>query len=99
MFLTIFSYPEKERIMIKKILKIFKRRDYVSLKQRKLSESDLKRELEDTELETTNQYMSYRRKNFEIQVLIEILEESDVTYSESEINSIFLLIEGEPQKK
>ncbi|GAA4276280.1 hypothetical protein GCM10022259_10040 [Aquimarina mytili] len=84
--------------MIKRLLKIFKRRKYVSDKQRKLVETDLKKELEENEKETTNQYKEYKRKNKEIQIFREILEENETLYTESEMNSLFHLIVGEIQK-
>ncbi|MBL0684323.1 hypothetical protein [Aquimarina mytili] len=88
----------KESVMIKRLLKIFKRRKYVSDKQRKLVETDLKKELEENEKETTNQYKEYKRKNKEIQIFREILEENETLYTESEMNSLFHLIVGEIQK-
>ncbi len=84
--------------MIKKILKIFKKRQYITREQRKLAESDLKKELDDIEKKATHQYKRYRRKNVEIQILREVLEESDALYTESEINSLFRIIIGETQK-
>ena len=83
--------------MIKKILKIFNRRQYLTDEQRKLVESDLKKELDDFEKKTNNEYEKYRRKNREVRLLREILEESNNYYTESEINSLFQHIKKEVQ--
>ncbi|WP_103867585.1 hypothetical protein [Aquimarina sp. I32.4] len=84
--------------MIKKIITLFKRRQYLNNEQKKLFESDLKKELEKVEKKVTNQYKKYKRKNMEIRVLREILEESEDHYTESEINSLYHIIINETQK-
>ncbi len=84
--------------MIKKLLEIFRRRRYVKKVQRDITESDLKKELDEVEKNATNKYKEYKRRNMEIQILREVLEESDKLYSESEINSLFNSIMVETQK-
>ncbi len=84
--------------MVKKLLEIFKKRQYVTEKQRKIVESDLKKELEEAEKKATYQYREYKRKNMEIQVFREILEESNHLYTESEINLLYHSILQETQK-
>ncbi|WP_271765961.1 hypothetical protein [Aquimarina algiphila] len=86
------------RVMIKKLLEIFRRRRYVKKVQRDITESDLKKELDEVEKNATNKYKEYKRRNMEIQILREVLEESDKLYSESEINSLFNSIMVETQK-
>ena len=84
--------------MIKKILNIFKKRQYTSVEQRKIIESDLKKELDDREKKASYKCHKYRRKTLEIQILRELLEEDDRLYTETEINALFKSIAIEAQK-
>ncbi|WP_438712686.1 hypothetical protein ACSTS3_10740 [Aquimarina muelleri] len=84
--------------MIKRLLEIFKRRQYVTERQKKIVQSDLKKELEDAEKKASYQCNEYKRKNIEIKILKEILEENKNLYSENEIKELYISIMGKTQK-